>query len=475
MTQAAGRPAPTPSQAGTRAELLTTLRTLPERMTNARQKKGWSRAQLAGRLGHSSGMATQVERWETHERSMRTGMLVKVAKLLDVSVDYCTGATEDPSPVPPLNPDRIIQARKDAGMERREVASRMSVSPEVIRCWEKGLYTPMPDRWAKLASVLKTNVEYLQEVDAAPPQPNGAAAVLPEPASKPAAHRGPPKDLEHVDGDVLRELRERAGLTRWGLADISGINKASLDCWENGRYTGCGQKRLKQVSAALNVDPLVMCGLAPLPDLSTQLAQQALGAVVDEGTVSDERAGAAERTEPQERAVRPERTDPDERADHDERTDIHEQAATIERTVDSERQFEPPTEEELAAVDVSDVFAPANTGWDETEPEEERAEEWHDDEEANTSVVVLDEGNGHGELLLIGGMDPRVRLWGALEAVNEASKEIAAENDRLKARIGELEAEAERQRQRFADDTETIRAMLSDISAGYRNGPVGAS
>jgi len=68
-----------------------------------------------------------------------------------------------------------------------------------------------------------------------------------------------------------------------------------------------------------------------------------------------------------------------------------------------------------------------------------------------------------------------VRLWGALEAVNEASKEIAAENDRLKARIGELEAEAERQRQRFADDTETIRAMLSDISAGYRNGPVGAS
>ena len=37
-------------------------------------------------------------------------------------------------------------------------------------------------------------------------------------------------------GARLAVLRGRAGLTQTSLADLVGINQATVSCWENGRY-----------------------------------------------------------------------------------------------------------------------------------------------------------------------------------------------------------------------------------------------
>jgi len=76
-----------------------------DRLKNARKKKKLYQKELAAILGVSRSAVTA---WETGARFPEFETLKRMADVLEVSVDYLLGRTDDPSP---KNPDR--QAEKD--------------------------------------------------------------------------------------------------------------------------------------------------------------------------------------------------------------------------------------------------------------------------------------------------------------------------------------------------------------------------
>lgn len=62
-----------------------------DRISYLRHEKEWSRAQLAEKLGVS---VRQISYWECGQRECDFDMLLEIADLFDVSVDYLLGRTD---------------------------------------------------------------------------------------------------------------------------------------------------------------------------------------------------------------------------------------------------------------------------------------------------------------------------------------------------------------------------------------------
>lgn len=62
-----------------------------ERVRELRTKKGLSRKELANRLGT---LQRNISYWELGQRECSFDMLLKIAEVLDVSVDYLLGRTD---------------------------------------------------------------------------------------------------------------------------------------------------------------------------------------------------------------------------------------------------------------------------------------------------------------------------------------------------------------------------------------------
>lgn len=60
-------------------------------------------------------------------------------------------------------PDRIRQARQEAGLSQDELAKLVGIrSREAVSQWEKGTTSPIPKRWDALARALNVTVSWLQ-------------------------------------------------------------------------------------------------------------------------------------------------------------------------------------------------------------------------------------------------------------------------------------------------------------------------
>lgn len=78
---------------------------LPERLKIAREKKGLTQRQLAALL---KAAPSTVALYETGDRNPDPVMLTKLADVLECSVDYLLGRTDDPTPPekkPVIDPD----------------------------------------------------------------------------------------------------------------------------------------------------------------------------------------------------------------------------------------------------------------------------------------------------------------------------------------------------------------------------------
>lgn len=69
---------------------------LPEKLKALRNEMGISQASLADTLGLSQ---QAIGKWETGNSEPDTDMLIKLASLFNVSVDYLLGRTEDRNPI----------------------------------------------------------------------------------------------------------------------------------------------------------------------------------------------------------------------------------------------------------------------------------------------------------------------------------------------------------------------------------------
>jgi transcriptional regulator with XRE-family HTH domain len=98
--------------------------TIGERIREAREKKGWSRADLAQAVN-----VTQTATWNWERRGMRPRgeMLAKLAKALGVSERYLKGAVETGTKAGPNNITEILEEC------RQRIAVELGVPPYRVR------------------------------------------------------------------------------------------------------------------------------------------------------------------------------------------------------------------------------------------------------------------------------------------------------------------------------------------------------
>jgi len=106
----------------------------------------------------------------------------------------------------------LESSRLHSGLRRVDLASRLGVSEETIRLWERGAVQPSPDHLARLIAMLSLEVPLA-------PSPSTAEPELPVLARR------------------LRSERIARGLTQAAVVRLMGVPQATYAGWETGRTT----------------------------------------------------------------------------------------------------------------------------------------------------------------------------------------------------------------------------------------------
>ncbi|MFV0307598.1 MAG: helix-turn-helix transcriptional regulator [Desertimonas sp.] len=107
----------------------------------------------------------------------------------------------------PFDHQLLRRARRAAGLNQADLARQVGVKQASVSDWERGRRSPRPTRIKKIAAVL--GIDPAQLVD--------QSAALKE-------------------GLVLRQYRERVGLSQANLAARLQLHPASISNFESGRY-----------------------------------------------------------------------------------------------------------------------------------------------------------------------------------------------------------------------------------------------
>ena len=62
--------------------------------------------------------------------------------------------------------DRLIRARRTAGLTQAQIAQRLGVSDKAVSGWERGMSPPRSHRLSALANILGTTTSYLMDDEA---------------------------------------------------------------------------------------------------------------------------------------------------------------------------------------------------------------------------------------------------------------------------------------------------------------------
>ncbi|WP_374713760.1 helix-turn-helix domain-containing protein [Symbiobacterium terraclitae] len=164
---------------------------------------------------------------------------------------------------------RIKELRESRQWRQVDLGQRLGVTGSAVTQWERGQRVPDPATLQRIADLFGVSVDYLLgRTESAPTQSRlylfGAVSD-----GKTAMTRS-----------VLRELRERAGLTVAELAQRSGVPESRVTAYERGEeeYTGYDLVRL---ATTLNVSASYLAGKSDDPTIKTQLPPE-LEQLVDE-------------------------------------------------------------------------------------------------------------------------------------------------------------------------------------------------
>ncbi len=110
-------------------------------LRDARERAGWTRAQLGAQVGVS---AATVKAWETGARAPKASTQLRVARVLGMGFDDL----EQPGPA---DADDLRRLRETLGWTREQAAERLGVEPAVLTRVEAGAELPPdPRRMARV-------------------------------------------------------------------------------------------------------------------------------------------------------------------------------------------------------------------------------------------------------------------------------------------------------------------------------------
>lgn len=137
--------------------------------------------------------------------------------------------------------ERLRTERQRAGLSQIQLAKTSSLSSAMISCMERGKSAGSEKALVSVAHALGVRPEWLRS--ASGKREGGwpdALVAIPKPQPFP---------------ERIKQLRKEAGLSQRQLADLVGVSKAAVSCWETGVRGVPAGNNLVRLAEALGLDP----------------------------------------------------------------------------------------------------------------------------------------------------------------------------------------------------------------------------
>lgn len=174
-----------------------------DKIAEQRKKLGLNQEELAKALDISQ---KSISKYERGDRRPSYEVLLAMASLFNVSVDYLLGMAEPEA----STTNRLKSLRKAKGMKQSELGELLNVQDAAISKYESGKIPLTGDTLLKLSEIFNVSVDYLLGL------------------SKPES------SVTREFGFRLRELRASEGITQLQMAEILDISKSNISKYEAG-------------------------------------------------------------------------------------------------------------------------------------------------------------------------------------------------------------------------------------------------
>lgn len=140
--------------------------------------------------------------------------------------------------------NRLRKERERAGLSQTRLARMCKLSGTMISCLERGGSAGSEKAVASVARALGVRPEWLR---------SGVGKREPDsPGDQPGLQQAAPQPFP----ERIKQLRKEAGLSQSQLAEIVGVSKAAVSCWETGvRGVPAGDNLVRLSQALGGLDP----------------------------------------------------------------------------------------------------------------------------------------------------------------------------------------------------------------------------
>jgi transcriptional regulator with XRE-family HTH domain len=138
---------------------------------------------------------------------------------------------------------RLRKEREQAGLSQTQLARMSNLSGPMISCLERGESAGSEKAVTAVARALGVGLEWLR---------SGLGNREPDcPDDHATSYNAAPQPFP----ERIRQLRKEAGLSQKQLAELVGVSKAAVSCWETGVRGVPAGDNLVRLSEALGLDP----------------------------------------------------------------------------------------------------------------------------------------------------------------------------------------------------------------------------
>lgn len=141
------------------------LTNFPQKLREERKKRGMTQQEVADKIGINRGSYSN---WENGKREPTLDNIIKLANILDVTVDYLLGRSDNFSNTIVLSKNnmksfskRLKELRLEKNQTQQQLADELGVNRVNVTRWEKGNTEPSFSKLIELSKLLNTTPNYL--------------------------------------------------------------------------------------------------------------------------------------------------------------------------------------------------------------------------------------------------------------------------------------------------------------------------